>query len=162
MTITTTDEKLARQLEPYAPRPSLRIEAISRLTSKGIRVVGALQSFDAADQRLPSEHRGGRPGGAGAGAVYLDGGRAVPEALRSKGVLSVSRRKTSQHSYADIASDTKGAISWMATTLRKCGTRRETRERYGLTRKPNRLSAGAVAGRTANGSVSLRSLDPTA
>jgi DNA repair photolyase len=39
VTITTTDEQLARQLEPYAPRPSLRLEAIERLTAKGVRVV---------------------------------------------------------------------------------------------------------------------------
>jgi DNA repair photolyase len=39
VTITTTDESLARQLEPYAPRPSLRIQAIERLTAKGVRVV---------------------------------------------------------------------------------------------------------------------------
>ncbi|HYP09086.1 MAG TPA: radical SAM protein [Bryobacteraceae bacterium] len=39
VTVTTTDETLARQIEPYAPRPALRIEAIERLTAKGVRVV---------------------------------------------------------------------------------------------------------------------------
>lgn len=39
LTITTTDERLARILEPYAPRPALRVEALHRLTSAGVRVV---------------------------------------------------------------------------------------------------------------------------
>jgi DNA repair photolyase len=36
MTVTTMDNKLARILEPRAPRPDLRIEAIRKLSEKGI------------------------------------------------------------------------------------------------------------------------------
>lgn len=36
MTITTVDEPLARLLEPYAPRPSLRLEALRTLVRAGI------------------------------------------------------------------------------------------------------------------------------
>ncbi|HUB83083.1 MAG TPA: radical SAM protein [Bryobacteraceae bacterium] len=36
MTITTLDEKLARALEPRAPRPQLRLQALRRLASAGI------------------------------------------------------------------------------------------------------------------------------
>ena len=36
VTVTTTDERLARQLEPFAPRPSLRLESIRKLACKGI------------------------------------------------------------------------------------------------------------------------------
>jgi DNA repair photolyase len=36
MTVTTTDEALARLLEPYAPRPSLRLAAVGELTAAGI------------------------------------------------------------------------------------------------------------------------------
>ncbi|HET8549134.1 MAG TPA: radical SAM protein [Bryobacteraceae bacterium] len=39
MTITTADDRLARILEPYAPRPELRLEAIRKLSSRGIGVV---------------------------------------------------------------------------------------------------------------------------
>ena len=39
MTITTVDERLARILEPYAPRPELRLEAVRRLAAHGVRVV---------------------------------------------------------------------------------------------------------------------------
>jgi DNA repair photolyase len=36
MTVTTIDESLARLLEPYAPRPSLRLAAVRALTQAGI------------------------------------------------------------------------------------------------------------------------------
>jgi DNA repair photolyase len=36
MTVTTIDEQLARLLEPYAPRPSLRLAAVRTLTGAGI------------------------------------------------------------------------------------------------------------------------------
>ena len=38
MTITTTDENLARVLEPYVPRPSLRFAAMRKLTEAGLDV----------------------------------------------------------------------------------------------------------------------------
>ncbi|HEX8985377.1 MAG TPA: radical SAM protein [Bryobacteraceae bacterium] len=38
VTITTTDEQLARLLEPRAPRPSLRLEAVRMLAKAGIEV----------------------------------------------------------------------------------------------------------------------------
>ncbi|MBI1895361.1 MAG: radical SAM protein [Acidobacteria bacterium] len=38
ITITTMNEKLARLLEPYAPRPANRIDAVRALASAGIRV----------------------------------------------------------------------------------------------------------------------------
>jgi len=38
LTITTLDDGLARLLEPRAPRPSLRLEALRKLTGAGVRV----------------------------------------------------------------------------------------------------------------------------
>jgi DNA repair photolyase len=38
VTITTTNERLARLLEPFAPRPALRLGAVEKLASAGIRV----------------------------------------------------------------------------------------------------------------------------
>jgi DNA repair photolyase len=38
VTVTTMDEALARQLEPYAPRPSLRMRAVEKLASAGLSV----------------------------------------------------------------------------------------------------------------------------
>jgi DNA repair photolyase len=43
LTITTLDEKLARQLEPRAPRPELRLRAVEELSRAGI-VVGVTPS----------------------------------------------------------------------------------------------------------------------
>src|SRR5215472_10109240 len=37
ITITTLDEKLARLLEPRAPRPELRLQAVEKLSQAGIR-----------------------------------------------------------------------------------------------------------------------------
>lgn len=38
LTITTLDERLARMLEPRAPRPDLRMRAVKKLTSAGVAV----------------------------------------------------------------------------------------------------------------------------
>lgn len=38
LTITTLDEGLARMIEPFAPRPSLRLRAVQRLTEAGVPV----------------------------------------------------------------------------------------------------------------------------
>jgi DNA repair photolyase len=38
MTVTTTDAELARKLEPRAPRPGLRLEAVRQLAARGISV----------------------------------------------------------------------------------------------------------------------------
>jgi DNA repair photolyase len=38
ITITTVDEELARRLEPRAPRPALRLEAVRRLADAGVTV----------------------------------------------------------------------------------------------------------------------------
>lgn len=38
LTITTLNEPLARLLEPYAPRPSLRLGALRKLSGAGVRV----------------------------------------------------------------------------------------------------------------------------
>lgn len=43
ITITTLDRELARQMEPFAPRPDLRLQAVRALAAAGIRV-GVLAS----------------------------------------------------------------------------------------------------------------------
>ena len=39
VTVTTLDRELARQIEPFAPRPDLRISAVRKLTAAGLRAV---------------------------------------------------------------------------------------------------------------------------
>jgi DNA repair photolyase len=38
LTVTTLDRDLARQIEPYAPRPDLRLAAVRTLVNKGVKV----------------------------------------------------------------------------------------------------------------------------
>jgi hypothetical protein len=91
ITITTTDEKLARLLEPRAPRVELRLETVRRL-ARGRNLRGGIsEPRDAGDQRLggiarlrwrrPPRKRGPclseegpLPAGSGAGGVpaFLD------------------------------------------------------------------------------------------
>jgi len=78
LTITTLDEKLARALEPRAPRPELRLQAVRRLSAAGIcvgvfpnPVMPGLTDSDTALDRLA---RTAREAGAmvfGGGALFL-------------------------------------------------------------------------------------------
>ena len=74
MTITTTDERLARQLEPYAPRPALRLKALETLSANAIRVVvlcsPMMPLINDSRANLASIARNA----ASAGAIYLMGG----------------------------------------------------------------------------------------
>ena len=74
VTITTLDEKLARQLEPLAPRPALRLRAVRRLSEVGLMVgvfpnpiMPMLTDSERALDRLAKAARD-------AGAQYFGGG----------------------------------------------------------------------------------------
>jgi len=78
LTITTLDEKLARALEPRAPRPELRLQAVRRLSAAGIcagvlpnPIMPGLTDGERALDRLA---RGAREAGAmtfGGGPLFL-------------------------------------------------------------------------------------------
>jgi DNA repair photolyase len=80
ITITTLDEKLARLLEPRAPRPELRLQAVQKLRSAGV-CVGVnpnpiMPGITDSDRSLDSVARAARGHGAmtfGGGALYLPG-----------------------------------------------------------------------------------------
>jgi DNA repair photolyase len=74
LTVTTLDEKLARLLEPRAPRPTLRLEAVTKLSAAGLRVgvyakpiLPGLTDSERALDRLAKASRD-------AGAVVFGGG----------------------------------------------------------------------------------------
>lgn len=74
MTVTTVDAVLARQLEPRAPRPDLRLRAVRELTSRGVAVgvflspvLPGITDSLAAIRALARE-------AAAAGASYFQGG----------------------------------------------------------------------------------------
>jgi DNA repair photolyase len=74
MTITTTDEKLARLLEPYAPRPGLRLEAVRALSDRGVRVMvlanPVMPLITDSVENLTNVARAAKD----AGAIYMSGG----------------------------------------------------------------------------------------
>ena len=89
MTITTLDEKLARLLEPRAPRPALRLEAVRKLSEAGIPVgvfPNPIMPVITDGERRSTGWRSG----ARRRARYLRRRPAVPDAVRAEGLLSVS------------------------------------------------------------------------
>ena len=80
ITVTTVDEKLARLLEPKAPRPELRMQAVQKLRSAGISVGvnpnPIMPGITDSDAALDQVARTARNHGAmtfGGGALYLPG-----------------------------------------------------------------------------------------
>jgi DNA repair photolyase len=137
VTITTTDEKLARQLEPYAPRPSLRIEAISRLTSKGIRVAVLCSPLMPLINDSRANIAAVARAAADAGAVYFTAGVLFLKPCAQKAFFpfleqnfpTLVRRYRERYEGRDFLDG--HYPEKMAERVR------ETRERYGLTRKPH-------------------------
>ena len=137
VTVTTTNERLARQLEPYAPRPSLRLEAIARLTSRGIRAVvlcsPMMPLINDSRANLSVVARAAKE----AGAIYLMGGVLFLKPCAQKAFFpfleesfpSLLRRYRERYS---------GRPFLAGHYPEKIAERlREVRERYGLTQKPD-------------------------
>ena len=78
LTVTTMDRELARLLEPYAPRPDLRIEAVAELAASGI-AVGVIANpvlplITDSEENLESVARAAKAAGArqfGANVLFL-------------------------------------------------------------------------------------------
>ena len=137
VTVTTTDERLARQLEPYAPRPSLRLESIRKLACKGIRVVVLCSPVMPLinDSRVSISKVA--QAAAAAGAIYLMGGVLFLKPCAQKAFFpfldevfpNLARRyreRYGERAFLDGHYPEKIA-----------GRLKEIRERYGLTRKPD-------------------------
>jgi DNA repair photolyase len=137
VTVTTTNERLARQLEPYAPRPALRLEAIARLTSRGIRAVilcsPMMPLINDSHANLCAVARAAKE----AGAIYLMGGVLFLKPCAQKAFFpfleesfpSLLRRYRERYS---------GRAFLDGHYPEKITERlREVRERYGLTQKPD-------------------------
>jgi DNA repair photolyase len=137
VTVTTTNERLARQLEPYAPRPALRLAAIARLTSRGIRAVvlcsPMMPLINDSRANLSAVARAAKE----AGAIYLMGGVLFLKPCAQKAFFpfleksfpSLLRRY--QERYSGRAFLDGHYPEKIAQRLR------EVRERYGLTQKPD-------------------------
>ena len=132
LTVTTLDEKLARLLEPRAPRPELRMRAVQKLRSAGV-CVGVnpnpiMPGITDSDASLDAVARAARDHGAmtfGGGALYLPGAAQkvfLPFLDREFPHLAARYRETFEHSI-HLSRAYKDAL----------GERiRRIRERYGL------------------------------
>ncbi len=137
VTVTTVDEKLARLLEPRAPRPELRMQAVQKLRSAGV-CVGVnpnpiMPGITDSDASLDAVARAARDHGAmtlGGGALYLPGAAQqvfLPFLDKEFPHLAARYRETFEHNihlsraYKDALGERVGRI----------------RDRYGL-------AAGAI------------------
>jgi DNA repair photolyase len=132
ITVTTLDEKLARLLEPRAPRPDLRMQAVQKLRSAGVCVgvnpnpimPGITDSDSSLDRvaRATRDHGGMTFGG---GALYLPGAAQkvfLPFLDSEFPHLAARYRETFEHNI-HLSREYKDAL----------GERiRRIRERYGL------------------------------
>jgi len=84
MTVTTCDERLARQIEPKAPAPAQRLEAIRKLAQAGIRVgvnaMPVLPGLNDAPRML--EALAAQAAQAGAGFLYANILFLMPSAMK--------------------------------------------------------------------------------
>ena len=91
LTITTLDRDLARLLEPLAPRPDLRLNAVRKLSAAGLRVaVNLAPILPLINDSEPSLDAVAKAS-ARAGAVQLSGNVVFLKAVRAESFLSVPR-----------------------------------------------------------------------
>lgn len=136
VTVTTTDERLARQLEPYAPRPSLRLESIHKVACKGIRVVVLCSPVMPLINDSRASIGSVAQAAASAGAVYLMGGVLFLKPCAQKAFFPFLEER-----FPKLIRRYRERYSGRAFLdghypERVAERLREIRERYGLTRKP--------------------------
>ena len=136
VTVTTMDESLARKLEPYAPRPGLRIQAIERLSAKGVRVVVLCSPVMPLINDSPANLAAVAKAVKAAGATYMMGGVLFLKPCAQKAfypfleeefpsLIRRYRERYSASAFLDGHYPEK-----MAERVR------EVREKFGLTQKP--------------------------
>ena len=136
ITITTTNERLARQLEPYAPRPSLRLQAIEKLSSAGVRVCVLCSPLMPLINDSRASLNAVAEAAANAGAVYMMGGVLFLKPCAQKaffpfleesfpGLVRRYRERYSARPFLD------GHYPEMMSVRMK-----QVRQRFGLTSKP--------------------------
>jgi DNA repair photolyase len=108
MTITTTDEKLVRLIEPRAPRAELRLAAVHKLSEAGIRVAvfpnPIMPGITDSERSLDAVAKAAKEAGAvtfGGGALYLPSASQqvfLPFVEREFPHLAGRYRETFEHS----------------------------------------------------------------
>ena len=138
LTVTTVDEKLARLLEPRAPRPELRMQAVQKLRSAGVCVgvnpnpiMPGITDSDASLDAVAKTRARSRRHDAGRRSAVFAGRRAagVP-AVPGPGIPTPGRRATGKLSSTIYTSAGLTRMRW-GNAIRRI------RDRYGL-------AAGAI------------------
>ena len=146
MTITTTDEKLARLLEPMAPRPDLRLGAVQALAREGVRVLvlanPVMPLLTDSVANLESVARAARE----AGAVYLMGGVLFLKPCSQKAFFPFLEEHFPQLVPKYRKHYGKGAWLRGAYPDMIAERVRTIRARFGLTQKPERYDPDLWAG----------------
>ena len=154
ITITTLDEKLARLLEPRAPRPELRLEAVRKLRSAGsawaCTPTRSCRASPIPTSRWTRVARAARDAGAmsfGGGALFLPGAAQKVFLPFLDASFRTWPRAIGRHSRTISTS--------AALTRMRLGERvRRIRERYGLASGHDRVPAGTLGRGGATGPLS--------
>lgn len=136
ITVTTTNEQLARKLEPYAPRPALRLQAVEKLSCAGVRVIVICSPIMPLINDSVGNISTVARAVSNAGAVYLMGGVLFLKPCAQKAFFPfldehfphLSRK---YHERYDRKAFLNGTYPDMIAERMKL-----IREKYGLTRKP--------------------------
>lgn len=136
VTITTTNEQLARLLEPFAPRPSLRLQAIERLSAKGVRVVVLCSPIMPLINDSPANITGLARAAKSAGATYIMGGVLFLKPCAQKAFYPFLEEQFPSLSRRYRERFNTGAFLKGSYPEKIAERMRETRNRFGLTEKP--------------------------
>jgi DNA repair photolyase len=146
MTITTTDEDLARLVEPYAPRPALRLNAIRSLAANGVRVLvlanPVMPLITDSERNLTAVASAAK----NAGAIYMMGGVLFLKPCAQKAFFPFLEQHFPHlvRKYRERYDNT----AWVRGPYQQMIARRvcEIRTRLGLTQKPERYEPDLWAG----------------
>jgi DNA repair photolyase len=146
MTITTTDEQLARLVEPYAPRPGLRLQAIAALTANGVRVAvlanPVMPLITDSVENLSAVAKAASE----AGATYMMGGILFLKPCAQKAFFPFLEQHYPHllRKYRERYEKT----AWLRGPYEEVISKRvsEIRQRFGLTRKLDRYEPDLWAG----------------
>jgi DNA repair photolyase len=146
MTITTTDENLARLVEPYAPRPSLRLNAVKSLSAAGVRVLvlanPVMPLITDSEKNLTAVASAAKK----AGAIYMMGGVLFLKPCAQKAFFPFLEQHFPHlvRKYRERYHDT----AWIRGPYEQVIAKRvaDIRQHFGLTQKPDRYEPDLWAG----------------
>ena len=109
MTVTTMNARLARQLEPRAPRPDLRMRTVAELREAGLRAGVGVLAADAGNYRQRKLDPRGGPRRVGRRRKFSGVGSAVSEAVLAAHVSRLCARALSRAARSRINGATRAA-----------------------------------------------------